>query len=464
MGAGGATHAQVELNKKREAEVGKLRKDLEEANIQHETTLISLKKKHQDAVAEMSEQIDQLSKVKAKIEKDKNNLMHEIADVRAATDEIGRSGASAEKSNKGLLGSLNDANKKVEEATLTLGDFENNKRKIAAENADLLRQLQELENQANMLGKLKAQLQTQLDEARLIADDEAKERAALLGKFKNLEHELDGVKEHLDEESGIKEDLLRQVAKANNESDMWRSKYETEGLAKAEDIEMNKLKLQARLTEAQGTIEQLHDKAAQADQAQLLNASMEKKAKQFDKLVNEWKLKAESTSMDLDTAQKECRNASSELFRVKSAYEESVLQLDEVRKENKVLSNEIKDIMDQISEGGRSIHEIDKIRKRLEAEKMELQAALEEAEGALEQEENKVLRAQLELTQVRAEIERRINEKEEEFQSTKKSFTQAVNGMQAALEQESKGKAEAIRMKKKLESDVSSLKPLLNMP
>merc|ERR1712157_396877 len=110
----------------------------------------------------------------------------------------------------------------------------------------------------------------------------------------------------------------------------------------------------------------------------------------------------------------EARNASSELFRVKNAYEEGVLQLDDVRKENKCLSNEIKDIMDQISEGGRSIHEIDKIRKRLEAEKMELQAALEEAEGALEQEENKVLRAQLELTQVRQEIERRIGEKEDE--------------------------------------------------
>merc|ERR1712156_1240042 len=120
-------------------------------NIQHETILISVKKKHQDAVAEMSEQIDQLSKMKAKIEKDKSNLLHEISDVRAATEEIGRSKASAEKSNKGLLGSLNDANKKVEEANLTLGDFENNKRKIAAENADLLRQLQELENQANML-------------------------------------------------------------------------------------------------------------------------------------------------------------------------------------------------------------------------------------------------------------------------------------------------------------------------
>merc|ERR1719479_211493 len=154
---------------------------------------------------------------------------------------------------------------------------------------------------------------------------------------------------------------------------------------------------------------------AQTDQAHILNSSMEKKAKQFDKIVGEWKLKVDGLGMDLDVTQKECRNASSELFRIKSAYEESILQLEEVRKENKVLSNEIKDIMDQISEGGRSIHEIDKIRKRLEAEKLELQAALEEAEGSLEQEENKVLRSQLELTQVKKDIEARIAEKEEEF-------------------------------------------------
>jgi len=92
---------------------------------------------------------------------------------------------------------------------------------------------------------------------------------------------------------------------------------------------------------------------------------------------------------------------------------------------------------------------------------MELQAALEEAEGALEQEENKVLRAQLELTQVRQEIERRIAEKEEEFESTRKNFMKAIDGMQSALEMESKGKAEALRMKKKLECDVGELETSL---
>merc|ERR1712193_341057 len=149
--------------------------------------------------------------------------------------------------------------------------------------------------------------------------------------------------------------------------------------------------------------------------------------------------------------------AASELFKVKAAYEEIVLQLEEVRRENKALSNEIKDIMDQITEGGRSIHEIEKIRKRLEAEKLELQSALEEAEATLEQEENKVLRCQLELTAVRQEIERRLAEKEEEFILVKKAQSKALDSMQVALETETKSKAEALRMKKKLEGDAADL-------
>merc|ERR1719238_963861 len=67
--ASGATAAQIELNKKREAEVTKIRRDLEETQIQQEATIVGLKKKHQDANAEMQEQIEQLNKMKGKIEK-----------------------------------------------------------------------------------------------------------------------------------------------------------------------------------------------------------------------------------------------------------------------------------------------------------------------------------------------------------------------------------------------------------
>jgi len=64
--AGGATSTQIELNKKREAELAKLRREVEEANIQHEAAMASIRKKHNDAVTEMAEQIDNLNKMKAK--------------------------------------------------------------------------------------------------------------------------------------------------------------------------------------------------------------------------------------------------------------------------------------------------------------------------------------------------------------------------------------------------------------
>merc|ERR1712241_1101559 len=366
-------------------------------------------------------------------------------------------------------------NKKVDAANLTLGDFGMSKNKIANENGELLRIVGDLENNLNMLAKAKSALAAQLNDVKALCDNEARERQLLLGKYRNLEHGLDLAKEALDEEVAGRDNILRLNAKAEGDANAMRQKYETDAVQKAEELEMVKMKLTARNTEAEAAIDNLNAKLAQIekakskiqqeitemstnlDQAQVVNAAMERKAKQFDKTISEFKGKCDRLSFDLDVSQKETRNASSELFKVKSTYEETMLQLEEVRRENKTLSNEIKDILDQITEGGRSIHEIDKIRKRLEAEKMELEAALSEAEGALEQEENKVLRASLELTQVRQEIERRIAQKDEEFAATKKNFAKAIDGMQMELESETKGKVEALRMKQKLETDVVDL-------
>lgn len=55
----------------------------------------------------------------------------------------------------------------------------------------------------------------------------------------------------------------------------------------------------------------------------------------------------------------------------------------------------------------------------MEAEKEELLAALGEAEGLLQQEAAKVTRAQLEVGQVRQDIDRKLREKEEEFENTR---------------------------------------------
>ncbi|GLH07674.1 Myosin heavy chain, muscle [Gryllus bimaculatus] len=478
--AGGATSAQIELNKKREAELSKLRRDLEEANIQHESTLANLRKKHNDAVAEMGEQIDQLNKLKAKAEKDKAQFAAELNDLRAGVDHLGNEKAAAEKVAKQLQHNLNEVQGKLDESNRTLNDFDAAKKKLSIENSDLLRQLEEAESQVSQLSKLKISLTTQLEDTKRLADEESRERATLLGKFRNLEHDLDNIREQLEEEAEGKADIQRQLSKANAEAQLWRSKYESEGVARAEELEEAKRKLQARLAEAEETIESLNQKVValektkqrlstevedlqlEVDRANAIANAAEKKQKAFDKIIGEWKLKVDDLAAELDASQKECRNYSTELFRLKGAYEEGQEQLEAVRRENKNLADEVKDLLDQIGEGGRNIHEIEKARKRLEAEKDELQAALEEAEAALEQEENKVLRSQLELSQVRQEIDRRIQEKEEEFENTRKNHQRALDSMQASLEAEAKGKAEALRMKKKLEADINELEIALD--
>merc|ERR1712198_826790 len=184
---------------------------------------------------------------------------------------------------------------------------------------------------------------------------------------------------------------------------------------------------------------------------------IDKRSKNFDKVVGEWKVKSDDLTAEIEACNSEFRNYSSEVARLKSALEETHEQMDVVKRENKNLADEIRDLLDQLGDGGRSIHDLDKQRRRLEGEKEELQSALEEAEGALESEENKVLRAQLELSQLKQEIDRKIAEKEEEFENTRKNHARAMDSIQASMESEQKAKTEALRIKKKLEGDINEL-------
>ena len=56
--------------------------------------------------------------------------------------------------------------------------------------------------------------------------------------------------------------------------------------------------------------------------------------------------------------------------------------------------------------------------------------------------------------QVRQEIDRRLQEKEDEFNNARKVHQKTAEQMQAHLESECKAKAEVLRTKKKLEADI----------
>lgn len=82
------------MNKKREAEFQKLRRDLEESTLQHEATAAALRKKQADSVAELGEQIDNLQRVKQKLEKEKSEFKMEVDDLSSNMEAVAKAKVS----------------------------------------------------------------------------------------------------------------------------------------------------------------------------------------------------------------------------------------------------------------------------------------------------------------------------------------------------------------------------------
>ncbi|MCJ8729593.1 hypothetical protein PDJAM_G00108260 [Pangasius djambal] len=473
--AGGATSAQIEMNKKRETEFQKLRRDLEESTLQHEATAAALRKKQADTVAELGEQIDNLQRVKQKLEKEKSEFKMEIDDLTSNMEAVAKAKANLEKMCRTLEDQVSEFKTKSEEQLRQLNDLGTQKARLQTENGEIGRQLEEKEALVSQLTRSKQAFTQQIEELKRHIEEEVKAKNALAHSLQSARHDCDLLREQFEEEQEAKAELQRALSKANSEVAQWRTKYETDAIQRTEELEDAKKKLAQRLQDAEECIEAVNAKCASlektkqrlhnevedlmidVERANALAANLDKKQRNFDKILAEWKQKYEESQAELEGAQKEARSLSTELFKMKNSYEEALEQLETLKRENKNLQQEISDLTEQLGETGKAIHELEKGKKSVEAEKSEIQTALEEAEATLEHEESKIVRIQLELTQVKSEIDRRLAEKDEEIEQIKRNSQRVIESMQTTLDAEIRSRNDALRIKKKMEGDLNEM-------
>ncbi|XP_065271764.1 myosin-1B isoform X1 [Emys orbicularis] len=473
--AGGATAVQIEMNKKREAEFQKMRRDLEEATLQHEATAAALRKKHADSTAELGEQIDNLQRVKQKLEKEKSELKMEIDDLASNMETVSKAKANLEKICRTLEDQLSEVKTKEEEHQRLINDLSTQRARLQTEAGEFSRQVEEKDTLVSQLSRGKQAFTQQIEELKRHLEEEIKAKNALAHALQSARHDCDLLREQYEEEQEAKGELQRTLSKANSEVAQWRTKYETDAIQRTEELEEAKKKLAQRLQDAEEHVEAVNSKCASLEKTKqrLQNevedlmidversnaacAALDKKQKNFDKVLSEWKQKYEETQAELEASQKESRSLSTELFKMKNAYEETLDQLETLKRENKNLQQEISDLTEQIAEGGKAMHELEKVKKQIEQEKSEIQAALEEAEASLEHEEGKILRIQLELNQVKSEVDRKLAEKDEEIEQLKRNHIRAVESMQSTLDAEIRSRNEAMRLKKKMEGDLNEM-------
>jgi myosin heavy chain 6/7 len=141
-------------------------------------------------MSDLGEQIDSLNKMKAKAEKDKSNNERDLQETRSGLEEAMRDRANHERNGKLTQGLIVESNQKLDELARALNEADSTKKKLQVENQDLTRQIEETENAIASLGKTKISLTTRLEDTKRLGDAEARDRASLLSKFKNMSSEV----------------------------------------------------------------------------------------------------------------------------------------------------------------------------------------------------------------------------------------------------------------------------------
>ncbi|CAH2104039.1 unnamed protein product [Euphydryas editha] len=480
--AEGGAESQFEINRKRDTELNKLRKLLEDVHLESEETAHLLKKKHQEIVVDFQDQIDKLTHSKSRVEKEKSKFQAEVYELLAQVENVTKEKISISKTCEKLEITISELHIKIEELNRTIVDITSHKQRLSQENVELIKEVQDLKVNIENVVYLKSQLASQLEDARRKIEDDERRRSLLEANLHQVEIDLESVRVQLEEESEARLDLERQLVKSNGEVQHWRSKYEAESAARAEEIEEIRRKYSIRIQEQEEQIETLivkinnieKQKSRLQSEVEVLIIDLEKangtarelqkRTEQLERVNIEIKSRLEETVQLYEQSQRDLRNKQTEIQRISHELDKTREQKDALGRENKKLGDELHDARANLTELTRRLHELEIELRRLENEREELTAAYKEAEAGRKAEEQRSQRLTAEFGQFRHEAERRLQEKEEEIESIRKQTSIEIEQLNArVVEAETKLKTEVTRIKKKLQIQITELELSLDV-
>lgn len=375
-----------------------------------------------------------------------------------------------------------DLNIKTEEINRQVIEANAQRQRLANENVELIKEVHDYKMSLDNVNHLKSQLATQLEDTKRRLEEEDRKRAAVENHCHTLEVENESLKVQIEEESEQRVEVERQLAKANGDIASWKSKYDAEVQAHADEVDDLKRKVAQRIQEYEEQLESLINKCSSLEKqksrlqsevevlimdlekATTHAQNLEKRCGQLEKVNADLRAKCDEITMLMETAQREARAKAAELQKLQHDHEKLKDAKAALEREVKKLQDDLSDCKNQLNDAIRKNHEQELEIKRLENEREELAAAYREAETLRKQEEAKCQRLTAELAQVRHEYEKRLQQKEDELEALRKATQLEIEQLNMRLvEAEAKLKAEVARIKKKMQAQITELEMTLDV-
>ncbi|KAJ8970545.1 hypothetical protein NQ317_005815 [Molorchus minor] len=431
------TAAQQELRTKREQELATLKKTLEEETQLHEVTQAEARHKHSQEIAAINEQLENFKKTKASLEKAKQALEAENADL---TSELRNVGASRQE--------------ELQEKTV----------KLQQEVENVVQQLEEAELKASAAVKNQATIESQFAEAQTALEEETRQKLALSSKLRQLESDKEAMQEQIEEEEEAKKNLEKQLSvltnqlaeakkKAEDEAEQSAILEEKELTAANDKLERSKKKIAAELEDANVDLDAQRQKVAE----------LEKKQKNFDKVLAEEKTISEQLAAEKDIVEKEARDKETLVLSLKRELDDSNVKIEELERVRRQLQAELDELANNQGTADKNVHELEKAKRSLESQLAELKAQNEELEDELQLTEDAKLRLEVNMQALRAQFERDIQAKEEQAEEKRRGIVKQLRDLEAELDEERKQRTAAVSARKKLEGDIKELESQIEL-
>ncbi|XP_062507434.1 myosin-11-like isoform X2 [Corticium candelabrum] len=468
------TEVQKAQQGKREAELDAVKKTLEEEMVSHEQAMADIRHKHQQAVDELTEQLDSSKKSADAFKKAKSKLESDKASLVQQMDNISQSKAEADRRKKTLESQLQDLTTKWDGNERDLVELRSANNKLKSELEKASSSAVDFEAQSSSLSREKHILETQLAEIQESLSQESRDKVAALNRLRTVEGNMARMQDQLEEEEENKNNIERQVSSVQQQLAEFQKQHNDDKVA-LEDLEAQKKKLyrdieslQQKLLEAESYTSKL-EKSKRRLQGEQEDASrdlevqiaavtaLEKKQKKFDQTLSEQKAVTERYAMERDQAQKEAREAATKTMTLQNELEDLNYKVTELERAKKQLMSELGEHLESKDDVGRSMHDLEKTKRSLEVQLEEQKQQIEELEDELQLAADAKMRLEVNMTALKSSFEKEAQQKDEQGEEARRSIQRQLHELEDELEEERKQRTAAAGIRRRLESEAAEL-------
>ncbi|KAM4016653.1 myosin-10-like isoform 7-T8 [Anomaloglossus baeobatrachus] len=469
-----STATQQELRAKREQEVTDLKKNIEEESKVHEAQVIEMRQRHTQALEDVSEQLEQSRRFKVNLEKVKQTLESENADLVKEVKNLHATKQESEQKRKKLEGQVSELQVRVSDSERTKAELVEKLQKLQAELDGVSGTLGSTESKSIKLTKDLSTVQSTLQDTQELLQEETRQKLNFSSRVKQLEDEKNNILENLEEEEAAKSQLSRQIQALQQQLLDSKKKMEEHGGAVdgleeakkklAKELELmhqrfdEKHQTNDKLEKTKNRLQQeLDDLMVDLDHQRQIVSNLEKKQKKFDQMLAEEKNISGRYAEERDRSEAEARDKETKALSLGRALEEALDQKDELDRQNKLLRAEMDDLISSKDDVGKNVHELERAKRALEQQVSEMKTQLEELEDELQAIEDGKLRLEVNMQAMKAQFDRDLQNRDDSNDEKKKLLFKQVRDLEVELDEERKQKAQIVAGKKKLEIDLQNM-------